>query len=97
MKNKEKETTICTIGGQAVMEGIMMKAPTGIALAVRKADGEIVTEYTPQESVKKGTFKSWPIVRGVYVFVDSLVTGMRTITRSAEMYGGGNPGGAFQI
>jgi len=88
MKKGNRETTICTIGGQAVMEGIMMKAPTGIALAVRRADGEIATEYTPQENpVKKGTFKSWPIVRGVFVFVDSLVTGMRTITRSAELYG----------
>lgn len=43
----------CSIGGQAVMEGVMMRAPKGIALAVRKSDGEIVTEYKPHESKAK--------------------------------------------
>ena len=88
MKNKKEEANVCTIGGQAVMEGVMMKAPTGIALAVRRADNSIATEYTAQENkAKKGTFLGWPIVRGVVTFVDSLTTGMRTITRSAELYG----------
>ena len=88
MKKQNEQSTICTIGGQAVMEGVMMKAPTGIALAVRRADGSIATEYNAQENkAKKGTFLGWPIVRGVVTFVDSLTTGMRTITRSAELYG----------
>ena len=88
MKKQNEEAKICSIGGQAVMEGVMMKAPTGIALAVRRADGSIATEYTPQENkAKKGTFLGWPIVRGVVIFIDSLTTGMRTITRSAELYG----------
>lgn len=88
MKKKNQDANICTIGGQAVMEGVMMKAPTGIALAVRRGDGSIATEYTPQENkARKGTFLGWPIVRGVVTFIDSLTTGMRTITRSAELYG----------
>ena len=78
----------CTIGGQAVMEGVMMKAPAGIAMAVRRADGAIVKEYTPMESkAKKGTFLGWPVVRGVVAFIESLVIGVRTISRSAEMAG----------
>ncbi|HWR23576.1 MAG TPA: DUF1385 domain-containing protein [Feifaniaceae bacterium] len=85
---KQQEANVCTIGGQAVMEGVMMKAPAGIALAVRRADNSIAAEYTAQENkAKKGTFLGWPIVRGVVTFIDSLTTGMRTITRSAELYG----------
>lgn len=88
MKKNEQAKKVCTIGGQAVMEGVMMKAPTGIAMAVRCADGSIATEYKPQQSkIKKGTISNWPIIRGVITFVDSLVTGMNCITRSAELYG----------
>ncbi len=79
---------VCMVGGQAVMEGVMMKSPKGIALSVRNTDGEIVTEYKPFETkAKKGTFLGLPIVRGVVTFVESLVTGMQTITRSAELIG----------
>ncbi|MBQ9950178.1 MAG: DUF1385 domain-containing protein [Clostridia bacterium] len=78
----------CKVGGQAIMEGVMMKSPKGIAMAVRKSDGSIISEYTPCEpKTKKGTFAGLPIVRGVVSFVDSLSTGMKTITRSAELYG----------
>ena len=78
----------CTIGGQAVMEGVMMKSPSGIAMAVRKPDGTIESEYTPGGSkAKKGTFYGFPFVRGVVVFIESLTTGMRTLSRSAELAG----------
>ncbi|MEG1524221.1 MAG: DUF1385 domain-containing protein [Clostridia bacterium] len=79
----------CSVGGQAVMEGVMMRTPTGgIALAVRQADGSIVKEYTKQPSkAKKGTFLGWPVVRGVVAFVESLTTSMRMMTRSAELFG----------
>ncbi|HPY36392.1 MAG TPA: DUF1385 domain-containing protein [Clostridia bacterium] len=88
MKQVQKPARVCAIGGQAVMEGVMMKAPSGIAMAVRRADGTIATEYTPYESKsKKGTFLGLPIVRGVVTFVEVLSLGMRTITRSAELYG----------
>lgn len=79
---------VCTVGGQAVMEGVMMKSQDGIALAVRKPDGEIATQYTPLRSkAQKGTFYGWPIVRGVVVFIESLTTGMGTLTESAKLAG----------
>lgn len=79
---------VCSVGGQAVMEGVMMKSPDGIALAVRKPDGEIATEYTPMRSkAQKGSFYGWPVVRGVVVFVESLTTGMNTLTKSAKLTG----------
>ena len=79
---------VCSIGGQAVMEGVMMRSPAGIAMAVRTPDGKIVTEYTESKSkAQKGTFYGLPIVRGVVSFVESLALGMRTLTRSAELSG----------
>lgn len=78
----------CKVGGQAVMEGVMMKSPSGIAMAVRKSDGTIVTEFRSSASkAKKGTFLGLPVVRGVVVFIESLTTGMNTLTRSAELAG----------
>lgn len=78
----------CTVGGQAVMEGVMMKAPEGTALAVRKSDGSIVTEFTHSKpAAPKGSFSTWPVVRGVYAFVDALAGGMKITTRSAELLG----------
>ena len=79
----------CTVGGQAVMEGVMMKNPlNGTALAVRQSDGAIVTEYyRSKHHYKKGTFPTWPVVRGVYSFVEALTSGMKITTRSAELLG----------
>lgn len=79
-----------TVGGQAVMEGVMMRSPSWLAMAVRKPDGTIATEYRAyQTKAKKGTFLGLPIVRGVVSFVDSLVTGMKTLTDSAKLAGEG--------
>ena len=76
------------IGGQAVMEGVMMKSPEGYGLAVRKEDGTIVKEYHKSKKVrKKGSFPTWPVVRGVVAFFDSMVGGIRVTTRSAELLG----------
>ena len=78
----------CSIGGQAVMEGVMMRTPEGdVALAVRKADGTIETEYTPRKKKSENPVLKWPVVRGVVAFVDALATGMKMTTRSAELYG----------
>jgi len=78
----------CAVGGQAVMEGVMMKSEEGIAMAVRRADGKIVASYTAQTTrAKKGTFLGLPIVRGVVALFESLSTGMKTTTESAKMYG----------
>ena len=78
----------CAVGGQAVMEGVMMKSDEGIAMAVRRADGKIVASYeTKTTRAKKGTFLGLPIVRGVVALLESLSTGMKTTTESAKMYG----------
>ncbi len=78
----------CAVGGQAVMEGVMMKSDKGIAMAVRRADGKIVASYKDQVSkAQKGTFWGLPIVRGVVALVESLTTGMSTTMDSAKMYG----------
>ena len=85
---KETNMKRCNVGGQAVMEGVMMRSPTGIAMAVRRADGKIVTQYSDHENkAKKGTFLGLPVVRGCVAFIDSLTTGYRTIMDSANMYG----------
>lgn len=78
----------CSVGGQAVMEGVMMRTPEGdVALAVRKADGTIEAEYTPKKKKSIHPVLKWPVVRGVVAFVDALATGMKMTTRSAELYG----------
>ncbi|MDO4852406.1 MAG: DUF1385 domain-containing protein [Clostridia bacterium] len=78
----------CSIGGQAVMEGVMMRSECGTAIVVRRPDGTLAKEYKKtRKRYKKGSFPTWPFVRGVYSFVDSITNGMDIITRSAEMLG----------
>ena len=77
----------CNIGGQGVLEGVMMRAPEMCGLAVRKATGEIV--YDKQKVVpitKKNKFFALPVIRGIASFVDMLGFGVNTITKSAKMY-----------
>lgn len=73
------------IGGQAVMEGIMMRNGDKYAVAVRKPDKEIdVQVFAYKGVVKNETFKKIPFVRGVFSFVDSLYLGMTSLLHSAE-------------
>ena len=75
------------IGGQAVMEGVMMKNQDKYAVAVRKPDKEIevmVSEYTG--IIKNQKLKNMPILRGVLNFIDSMVLGMQTLTYSASFF-----------
>ncbi len=75
------------IGGQGVLEGVMMRAPEVCGLAVRKASGEIVFEKEKVKSLtKKNKFYSFPVVRGVISFVDMMGFGVKTISKSAKMY-----------
>jgi uncharacterized protein YqhQ len=73
------------IGGQAVIEGVMMRAPTSIAIAVRRPDNEIVVRRETLSPLKEKfpPFK-WPILRGIVVLIESLVWGMRALTYSAN-------------
>ena len=81
----KKEIKYCQIGGQGVLEGVMMRAPETSALAVRRADGSIATK-TWQTKQIKNKFLRLPIVRGVVNLIDSMVSGVRVITDSARLY-----------
>ena len=75
------------IGGQAVLEGIMMKNGPLYAVAVRKQDGEIEVKVEEYKSVIKWQkLTKIPFVRGVFNFIDSMVLGMKTLTYSASFW-----------
>lgn len=75
------------IGGQAVMEGVMMKNEDRYAVAVRKPDQEIVVKVEEYQSfIKNKKILSLPFIRGVFNFIDSMVLGMKTLTYSAEFF-----------
>lgn len=74
------------IGGQAVLEGIMMKNQEVYSIGVRKPDGEIEVNLSTHEGIGNKKLKKIPIIRGVINFVDSLVLGMRCLTFSASFY-----------
>ena len=75
------------IGGQAVIEGVMMKNKDRYAVAVRKPDNEIeVVVKECGSPAEKHRFLGWPIIRGVVNFIDSLVVGMSTLSYSASFY-----------
>ncbi len=73
------------IGGQAVIEGVMMKNGNKYAVAVRKPNNEIVVETNTLKE-RNNKFLSLPIVRGVVAFIDSLSLGMKSLTFSASFY-----------
>ena len=75
------------IGGQAVLEGIMMKHKDDYAVAVRKTNGEIVVSKEKYKSVMKWEkLTKIPFVRGVFNFIDSMVLGIKTLTYSASFF-----------
>lgn len=77
----------CGIGGQAVLEGVMMKNKDRYAVAVRKPDGQIEVETEEFHGVMHGSaLKNIPFIRGVFNFIDSMILGMRTLTYSASFY-----------
>ena len=76
-----------SIGGQALLEGIMMRGPKKSAMAVRKPDGEMVIEVSDLKSANRKGFLKWPVVRGVVNFVDSMMVGYQAMMRSAELSG----------
>jgi len=84
-KNKNR---LGLVGGQAVLEGVMMKSGSDIHLAVRDENGKIVTEKSTFVSVrKKYKICNLPIVRGCVNMVEMLMMSMNTLTRSMEMMG----------
>ncbi len=86
-KNKKKKSRYSGIGGQAVLEGIMMKNKDKYSVAVRTPEGDIdvaVEEYESFAPAK--AFNRIPFIRGVFNFVDSLILGIRTLNYSAKFY-----------
>lgn len=76
------------IGGQAVLEGIMMKHKDDYAVAVRKPDGEIIVQKETYKSIvgKWKRLTTIPFVRGIFNFIDSMVLGIKTLTYSASFF-----------
>ncbi len=84
-KKDNKCCHITSIGGQAVIEGVMMRGPKKIATAVRKADGEIVVDIKDVNSfVVRHKLNKIPILRGVVSFIESMVTGVKALMFSAD-------------
>lgn len=80
----EKKTSI---GGQALMEGIMMRGPKITAMAVRDPQGKIIVEEEPTKGVNRAKFFKLPVVRGIFNMYDSLSSGYRYLMRSADLSG----------
>jgi len=78
-----KKSKRTLIGGQALLEGVMMRGATSVAMAVRAPDGEI--ELSSERIKKRSKVAKVPIVRGIVSFVSSLVVGMRSLLKSAEV------------
>ena len=92
MAKKSKKCNRTNIGGQAVFEGVMMRGATSMATAVRDEEGAIRLETKRLKAPeKKNFFVKLPIVRGVVNFFNSMVGGITTLMRSAEVYGGDEP------
>ena len=84
---KKKTKCYSGIGGQAVLEGVMMKNKDRYAVAVRKSDGQIEVMAEDYEGIRGAKKVSGiPFLRGVFNFVDSLVLGMKTLTWSAGFF-----------
>ncbi len=82
MINKTKHKT--SIGGQALIEGIMMKGPKGTAMSVRMPDGTIETELEEITNKKKSIVFKIPIIRGIFAFADSMISGYKYLMKSAD-------------
>ena len=78
------EKHITSIGGQAVMEGVMMRGPHKTAVAVRKPDGEIAVKIDENGTKKKNKLLKLPIIRGCVNFFESMVIGIKALMYSAE-------------
>ena len=84
-----KETQCCekfktVIGGQALIEGIMMRGPEKDAIVIRGREG-LAVEVNPRKVYKPGSFQTWPFFRGMFIFFDSQVTGVKALMRSADL------------
>jgi uncharacterized protein YqhQ len=74
-----------SIGGQAVIEGVMMRAPNALAIAVRKPSGEVVVKEDVWRSLSRRLkFLKWPVIRGSVVLIETLINGFQALSFSAN-------------
>ncbi len=88
--SKENKPKYLDIGGQAVMEGVMMQSPASesMAIAVRRPNGDIVVTCEKREPIsRKHKWMGWPFVRGCVNMVTMLAMGMQTLDKSTQMLG----------
>ena len=83
-RNKCCEKFKTAIGGQALIEGIMMRGPEKDAIVTRNADG-IHVETSMRKIPPKGSVRNWPLIRGVRGFFDAQVTGVKALMRSVDL------------
>ena len=87
MANKEPqccEKFKTMIGGQALIEGIMMRGPEKDAIVIRGKEG-LTLEVNPRKINPPGSYKTWPFFRGMFTFFDAQVTGVKALMRSADL------------
>lgn len=85
----KQETPCCEkfrtmIGGQALIEGILMRGPEKDAVVIRTGEG-LKVEVTPRKINKPGSYKTWPFLRGIFNFIDSNVVGVKALMHSADL------------
>lgn len=87
MARRRRRDRSCGIGGQAVLEGIMMKNKDLYTVVVRKPDGELVMDTEEYHGIMHGSkLKKMPFIRGIFNFLDSMILGSRTLNYSARFY-----------
>ena len=87
MATRRRNKVYSGIGGQAVIEGIMMRNGEKYAVAVRRPDGKIETDAQTHRKFMDGSvLLKIPFVRGMFVFIDSLILGTRALNFSADVY-----------
>lgn len=85
-KKKEKNNDFRTsIGGQAIIEGILMRGPTKQSVVVRTEDGLVTKVEEPKFLAQRHKFFGWPAIRGPVILIESMVYGVKALTYSAEM------------
>ena len=88
MAGNQKELRLPSYGGQAVMEGVMMRGKENVAMAVRAPDGQILTYEEKLPALYRSKWMNIPFLRGVLGLWDSLNLGMRFLTKSSNMVNG---------
>ena len=78
------EKKMTSIGGQAIIEGVMMRGPKKIAMAVRKSNGEIIIEEKEVKGI--GKWGKFPLIRGVIAFISSMVIGIQALMFSSQFF-----------